>query len=113
MYQPPFEVSDMRRCLIQILLPLRDNHGKKFSRQMHLAVKTELARRYKGLTAYTHTPAEGLWKAGLRTNRDQIVIYEVMTLRENPAWWKSYRGQLEKRFKQECVIIRCHKIFLY
>jgi len=99
--------------LIQILLPIYDNQGNMFSRALHQKVKTELAHRYKGLTAYTHTPAEGLWKKGSRTNRDQIVIYEVMTPNENQAWWKNYRARLEKRFKQQFVVIRAQKISLY
>ena len=99
--------------LVQILLPIFDNQGKMLPRALHQKVKTELTRRYKGLTAYTHTPAEGLWRTGNQTNRDQIVIYEVMTAQENPKWWKNYRARLEKRFKQQLVVIRAQEIILY
>lgn len=99
--------------LIQILLPIYDNQGKMLPHSLHQKVKAELTSRYKGLTAYTQNPAEGVWQAGNRTRRDQIVIYEVMTRRESGAWWKSYRARLEKRFKQQCVIIRSQKIILY
>jgi hypothetical protein len=99
--------------LIQILLPLYDNEGQRLPHALHQKVKAELTRRYKGLTAYANTPAEGLWSTGKRTNRDQIVIYEVMTPRKNSAWWKSYRASLEKRFKQQFVVIRAQKIILY
>jgi len=98
--------------LIQILLPLYDNNGRAFPRSSHKKVKIELTERFQGLTAYTRAPAEGLWTKGEATKRDQIIVYEVMARSQYPAWWRRYRSRLEKRFRQESVVIRAHEITL-
>ena len=99
--------------LIHILLPLRDNDGKPLSRELFSAVAAELTERFGGLTAHTRAPAEGLWKddsAG--ADRDEIVIYEVMTDDLDEKWWRNYRHGLETRFRQEQVIVRAQEIRL-
>lgn len=105
-----FVSFEMTMQLVQVLLPLRDNQGRLFKRPLHTQVRRELARRYQGLTAYTQSPAEGLWKRGKSTNQDQIVVYEVMTDSLDTKWWHNYRARLEKRFRQRCVVIRAHEI---
>lgn len=94
--------------LIQILLPLRDNDGWPFPPGLHAAVRRELAERFGGLTAYSRAPAEGLWEgdAGASAGRDDIVVLEVMAEQLDAAWWRSYREDLERRFRQESVVVR-------
>ena len=94
--------------LIELLLPLYDNHGHQIDRAHHRQVATELAERLGGLTAHTRAPATGLWKpsAAENTTHDDIVIYEVMTEGVDAGWWKTYRSQLEARFRQQRVVIR-------
>lgn len=93
--------------LIELLLPLYDNTGAALPRDRFLAVRKELTERFGGLTAFTRAPAEGLWKDdGERTQRDDIVIYEVMVESVDRAWWDSYRKQLEEQFLQEHIVIR-------
>ncbi|TJX66306.1 MAG: hypothetical protein E5W21_10405, partial [Mesorhizobium sp.] len=65
--------------LIQILLPRADNDGRPFPREEFDRIKEELASRFKGATAYLQAPAEGLWRQGEESDRDDIVIFEVMT----------------------------------
>ena len=48
--------------LVQILLPLSDNDGRRFPRTEFDRIKSELADRYSGVTAYLQAPAEGLWQ---------------------------------------------------
>jgi hypothetical protein len=92
---------------VQILLPLQDNQGKPLVKKLFRSVAEELSKRFGGLTAHTRAPAEGLWKQEQsNTDRDEIVIYEVMTDELDTQWWKSYRQRLEKRFRQKCMIIR-------
>ena len=96
--------------LIQILLPVYDNNGKPFTHGDHQRVQKELTRQFGGLTAYARAPAKGLWRKGQSMKRDEIVVYEVMVAKRNATWWQKYRATLEKRFRQEKIIIRSQKI---
>lgn len=99
--------------LVQILLPLRNNAGKRFSRSKFAAVRDELMEKFGGLTAYIQSPAEGLWKpADDVLNRDRIVVYEVMVAKLDRTWWKRFRERLEKGFDQRSVIVRATAIQL-
>jgi hypothetical protein len=93
--------------LVQILLPLYDNEGKPFDASEYVRLRSELADRFGGVTAYTRAPARGVWKdeAG-ETTRDDIVIFEVMTLDLDHAWWTQFRKDLESHFRQESLIVR-------
>ena len=52
-------------------------------------------------------PARGVWKDDTGgTARDDIVIFEVMTEDLDRPWWTNFRKELEKRFRQENVVIR-------
>jgi len=97
--------------LVQILLPLYDPEGERFAQAFYRRVKDELAERFGGLTAYARAPAEGLWETGPgRKERDDIVVYEVMTEELDPEWWKAYRQELEQRFRQRELVVRAHAI---
>lgn len=92
--------------LVQILLPLYDNDGAALPREAFHAVRDELTRRFGGLTAYTRAPAEGVWAEAGATTRDDIVVYEVMTDALDRDWWRDYRGALERRFRQQAIVVR-------
>lgn len=92
--------------LFQILLPRADNAGQPFPREDFDQVKEELARRFDGVTAYLQAPAEGLWRQGAESDSDDIVIFEVMTQELDLADWRDRRAELERRFRQDRVIIR-------
>ncbi|MGX9146318.1 hypothetical protein [Mesorhizobium sp. 128a] len=92
--------------LVQILLPRADTGGQPFPREDFDRVKEELASRFKGVTAYLQAPAEGLWQQGTESDRDDIVIFEVMTQEIDLADWRDRRVELERRFRQDKVIIR-------
>src|SRR2546423_13155717 len=99
--------------LIHILLPLTDNEGQPHRRGLFRAVADELTEKFGGLTAHTRAPAEGLWKEGASgKNKDEIVIYEVMAEGLDEGWWRKYRSGLEKRFRQEQVIVRAQEVRL-
>lgn len=76
-------------------------------------VRDELMNQFSGLTAYTRTPVSGLWqqKDG-GTVYDQFLIYEVMAEKLDLSWWSQYRAELERRFKQDKLIIRAQKVNL-
>ncbi len=80
------------------------------SPRKHSEVWRELTERFGGLTVYTRAPAEGLWKLNENhTSRDDIVIFEVMVSELNMAWWREYRQELEKRFRQDVVMVRAQQ----
>ena len=93
--------------LVQILLPLYDNEGHAFEAVDYLQLRSELADRFGGVTAHTRAPARGVWKDDTgETTRDDIVIFEVMTEELDRVWWTGFRKDLERRFRQESVIVR-------
>jgi hypothetical protein len=93
--------------LVQILLPVYDNEGHAFEPIDYAQLRSELADRFGGVTAYTRAPARGVWRADSgETTRDDIVIFEVMTGELDRAWWSGFRKELERRFRQESVIVR-------
>ena len=92
--------------LIQILLPVRDNEGVAFGRELHDVVRRELTDAFGGVTAYMRAPAAGLWDEGSEVVRDDIVIYEVMAESLDDRWWRDYRTRLERRFRQDEVVVR-------
>ena len=98
--------------LFQILLPRTDNNGQPFVREVYDEVKEELASRFHGVTAYLQAPAEGLWRQGAQSGNDDIVIFEVMTEEIDLPDWRNRRADLERRFRQDKVIIRYSTVSL-
>ena len=98
--------------LVQILLPVRDNYGRKFKRALFSQIHKKLVRRFGGMTAYARSPAHGLWKSEGSTKRDDMIIVEVMTKHFDLAWWKKYRITLERAFYQDEIVVRVHDIVL-
>lgn len=96
--------------LVQILLPLADNAGRRFGVDMYARVRTELSERFGGITSFTRAPAEGVWKEGGHTNRDDIVVFEVMCRDVERSWWERYRADLEERFQQEAIVVRAIRV---
>lgn len=99
--------------LVQLLLPLYDNEGNRFGAKVFAQVRDELVRRFGGMTAHTRAPASGLWQRddSAGTVHDELVIFEVMVDGIDMAWWTHYRGELEKRFRQQSLVVRAHPIF--
>lgn len=93
--------------LIQILLPTHDNNRQPFTREDYRAVRNELTEKFGGITIYTRAPAEGHWRLDdNNTSRDDIVIFEVLASELDAPWWRHYRHDLEKRFRQDVILIR-------
>lgn len=92
--------------LMQIFLPVTDNQGNQFPQSLFNGVKDELAEKFGGVTAFTQSPAEGLWIKDHQTQKDRILIYEVMTETMEHAWWSHFRKRMETLLKQERILIR-------
>ena len=92
--------------LVQLLLPLQDNNGRRFSASYFNQVRKELADRFGGVTAFVRSPAVGLWKESPdEVNRDEVVMFEVLTERLDKDWWAGFRKQLQTKFRQDEVLI--------
>ncbi len=88
--------------LVEIFLPVeRDGDRSVIERTL-----AELTERFGGATAFSRSPAEGLWKDGGEVERDRIVIVEVMVSDLDHAWWRSYRERLEAELRQDVILIR-------
>ena len=97
--------------LVQLLLPLQDPEGRAFPREQYDAVVRLLTERFGGVTAYTRSPATGLWEADSgRTVRDLVVVYEVMVETLDLDWWAGFRADLEREFRQDELVVRAHEI---
>jgi len=97
---------------VEIFLPLNDNEGNRFGADLFGRVRRELVERFGGLTAFTRSPAEGLWDDEGEVTRDEIVIFEVMADELDLRWWCDYRRKLEKMFHQEAIVIRAREVQL-
>ena len=90
--------------LVQMLLPVAGR------RKTYDAITRELTDRFGGATAYARAPAAGLWKDSGRTERDDIIVVEVMVDAVDPQWWRAFRRRLEKRLRQKEIVVRAHEI---
>jgi hypothetical protein len=48
-----------------------------------------------------------VWKDdGGDESRDDVVVAEVMAQHQEREWWRLYREDLERRFRQDHVVVR-------
>ncbi len=94
--------------LVQFLLPVFDNQGRRFGRESFERVRQELAERFGGVTAFVQSPAQGLWKDDEHgtTAHDDMVLFEVMVETLDRDWWRAYRATLEHAFAQQEIVVR-------
>lgn len=98
--------------LVQILLPVYDNVGRKLPRNTFESIRVLLVEKFQGVTTYSHVPAEGLWKEQDEIMKDQILIYEVMADSWDEPWWQKTKSKLESTFQQKLIVIRRHPVEL-
>jgi hypothetical protein len=99
--------------VVEVFLPLETGDGRRVGRRELEGLVTRLAEKFGGATAFTRSPALGLWKPGETIEKDQIIIVEVMVEELDEAWWRNYRRHLEKQFDQDEILIRatsCRKL---
>ena len=97
----------MNRRLIQVLLPLQHQDGTPVPAEEFARVRIELTEKFGGVTAYSRSPATGLWKSDDdEIERDQVIMVEVVVEEFDPRWWEQYRHDLERRFRQEQIHAR-------
>jgi hypothetical protein len=97
----------MSQYLVQVLLPTHRRNGASVAAEEFARVRVELTERFGGVTAYSRSPATGLWKRDDEdVERDQVIMIEVVVEVFDREWWARYREQLETRFGQEEVLAR-------
>ncbi len=97
--------------LIQIFLPLADNAGRALPASVHRTTQKELTDKFGGLTVYNRAPAKGVWeKDEAHRSVDDMLVVEVMVEELDKPWWDRQRKVLERRFKQESILIRAMPI---
>ena len=97
----------MSARLVQLLLPLYGKDGEALAQDLFAETRAELTEKCGGVTAYMRAPAKGLWKApDGKVERDDVVIFEVMVDSIDKPWWGEYRQRLQKRFRQDELVIR-------
>jgi len=82
----------------------------RFEQELYSEVRNELMDRFGGITAYTRAPVHGLWHDSEQVVRDDLIIYEIMVKELDKKWWYEYRNVLEKRFQQDTLVMRAHRI---
>lgn len=93
--------------LVEILLPLYDNEGQRFSAVEFDRVSEELSERFGGVTTFRRAPGEGVWReGGGDESHDRVVVFEVMAEKLDRPWWREYREGLERRFRQKKMVVR-------
>jgi hypothetical protein len=96
--------------LIQILLPLYDNRGRRLPNTLFDDTSRALAKSHGGVTIYTRSPAIGLWNSrGSELKKDEIIGYEVVTPDWRPKLWKNRRKKWEVAFRQDSIPIRASR----
>ncbi len=97
--------------LIQILLPLYNNQKEPFPQTVFTHIRQELTEKFGGITAFSRSPATGLWKENEeKTVKDEIIIYEVMAESLDLEWWQCYKVNLEETFRQDEILIRTWEV---
>jgi len=97
----------MSQHLVQLLLPTHRRNGAAIAPEEFARVRVELTERFGGVTAYSRSPATGLWKRDdEEIERDQVIMIEVVVDVLDREWWARYREKLEARFGQEVVHAR-------
>jgi hypothetical protein len=97
--------------MVEFLLPVSDNDGARIAKDEFDRVRRELTERFGGVTAFMRSPAIGVWadETGV-VYRDELVSFEVMSETLDRHWWRSYREELGKRFRQEEIVVRATSI---
>ncbi|WP_165305017.1 inorganic diphosphatase [Pedobacter sp. SYP-B3415] len=102
--------SQLKDSLIQMFVPAKDTGGNPFPSKLYNELNEELKERFGGVTLYARAPATGLWKDREETVEDEMVIYEVMTSLPDEIYWTKLKSRLQRRFKQDEILILVSKI---
>ena len=95
------------KALVQILLPLYDKDGERFSLHVLQEIERELTSQFGGVTSFSRSPARGRWvdeRGGIE--RDEVIVCEVMVPAVDRVWWLRYKDVLARRLGQSEIVVR-------
>jgi hypothetical protein len=94
--------------LIQFFLPYPSVNPDVESFRL---TRSELVDEFGGVTAYSRSPADGVWATPQRTTEhDTVMMVEIVAKKFDRAWWKAYAEVLAGRFKQKVIHVRATKV---
>ena len=96
--------------LVEVLLPIAYNNGMAIPDSVLRELRGDLADRFGGLTAFTRSPAEGVWMSGDASHHDDIVVLEIMIEDLDRDWWKAWRSHAEALLLQNEIVVRARLI---
>jgi hypothetical protein len=104
-------MTRFQQWLVQILLPLSDNAGRRYPDELLEHVKETLVGQFGGVTAFSRAPAQGIWAPeGGSVSREDVVVLEVMVANVDADWWRTFREALERDLEQESIVVRATPI---
>jgi hypothetical protein len=65
--------------------PKAPGHGRPISKDWFDGFLEELTDKFGGATSFLRAPGQGIWQSGGTTEKDSIVVVEVMAEHPNPA----------------------------
>jgi hypothetical protein len=90
--------------ITQVLLPKRDNLGRRFRRQQYRPFHARLIGRFRGWTRKGQ--AEGAWLGPSgEMFTDEHWVYEVGHARRDLRFWQAEKERLKREFDQEEIWI--------
>jgi hypothetical protein len=92
--------------IVEFFLPIDRGDGSEVSVDDLGRILVHLTNQFGGATAFTRSPAAGLWQQGASVEHDRVVIIEVIVDAIDEQWWTDYRMALEQDFSQERILIR-------
>lgn len=96
----------LKDTLVQLFVPLTDQHGQAFPEHYFGELSAELKERFGGVTIYSRSPAKGIWKTeNEQTSQDELLIYEVLINKKETDFWLKLKTKLEKQLKQQEILI--------
>ena len=98
--------------LVEILLPKATGNGEPIGQDWFDGFLKDLTDRFGGATSFLRAPGQGLWQSGGGTEKDSIVVVEVMVEEIDSSYWQSLRERLERELSQDEVVIRAQEIRL-
>ncbi|MBD1432293.1 inorganic diphosphatase [Sphingobacterium sp. DN00404] len=100
-----------KTLLFEIFLPLKNNKNSAFPQHYFDDLRHLLVRKFGGVTVYQRSPVTGIWDNPEEGHeRDELIIYEVMSSTGEEVFWTQLKADLANQFKQDKLLIRSSRM---
>jgi len=95
--------ADRKEKLVQVFLPFSSTtrQKKKIS-----SLEKILIDQFGGVSVYAQSPVSGKWQDDNHTEKDQMIVFEIMVPFLEVDFWTSLKLKLQKDFRQKEILIR-------